>query len=215
MLRRSIPQYDVMRRAVFDLAVAHARAKTEILDLGCSRGESIAALVHKLGAYNRYVGVDVSDPMLAVCRERFKGYIDAGVVRIRKMDLREDFPPMGESCSVILSILTIQFTPIEYRQKIIESVHSSLVRGGAFLFVEKILGADSMIDAEIVKLYRDFKIANGYTQDDVERKRLALEGVLVPVTSRWNEDLLRQAGFKRLDCFWRWMNFAGWIAVKE
>ena len=42
----------------------------------------------------------------------------------------------------------------------------------------------------------------------------SLEGVLVPVTASWNEELLAKAGFKQIDCFWRWMNFAGWIAIK-
>jgi tRNA (cmo5U34)-methyltransferase len=43
---------------------------------------------------------------------------------------------------------------------------------------------------------------------------LSLEGVLVPVTAAWNEYLLRSAGFSHVDCFWRWMNFAAWVAVK-
>ena len=25
---------------------------------------------------------------------------------------------------------------------------------------------------------------------------------------------LRDAGFKEVDCFWRWMNFAAWVAIK-
>lgn len=29
-----------------------------------------------------------------------------------------------------------------------------------------------------------------------------------------NEDLLRMTGFKKIDCFWRCLNFAGWIAIK-
>ena len=43
---------------------------------------------------------------------------------------------------------------------------------------------------------------------------LSLEGVLVPVTARWNEELLREEGFTSVDCFWRHLNFAGWVAVK-
>jgi len=54
-----------------------------------------------------------------------------------------------------------------------------------------------------------------YTTEQIERKRLALEGVLVPVTARWNEDLLRDAGFRQVECFWRWLNFAGWVGVRE
>ena len=67
----------------------------------------------------------------------------------------------------------------------------------------------SMVDA-----YLDGKRAAGYTEDQIQRKKLSLEGVLVPVTARWNEELLRMAGFRSVDCFWRWMNFAAWIAVK-
>ena len=40
-------------------------------------------------------------------------------------------------------------------------------------------------------------------------------GVLVPVTAHWNEELLRQEGFTSVDCFWRHLNFAGWVAVKS
>ncbi len=45
-------------------------------------------------------------------------------------------------------------------------------------------------------------------------EHFALEGVQVPVTAKWNEDLLRAAGFRNVECYWRWMNFAAWVAVK-
>ena len=43
---------------------------------------------------------------------------------------------------------------------------------------------------------------------------VALEGVLVPVTASWNAELLRSAGFTDVDVFWRWLNFAGFVAIK-
>jgi tRNA (cmo5U34)-methyltransferase len=55
---------------------------------------------------------------------------------------------------------------------------------------------------------------NGYTEEEINSKRIALEGVLVPVTAKWNEQLLRDAGFNQVECFWRNLNFAGWIAIK-
>ncbi|MGH3921557.1 MAG: hypothetical protein ACRDS1_01640 [Pseudonocardiaceae bacterium] len=42
-----------------------------------------------------------------------------------------------------------------------------------------------------------------YTQEEIDRKRLSLEGVLVPVTAKWNVEMLRAAGFQQVDCFWR------------
>jgi tRNA (cmo5U34)-methyltransferase len=49
----------------------------------------------------------------------------------------------------------------------------------------------------------------------IDRKRLSFEGVLVTVTARSNKELLRSVGFTQVDCFWHWMNFAGWVAVRE
>jgi tRNA (cmo5U34)-methyltransferase len=37
---------------------------------------------------------------------------------------------------------------------------------------------------------------------------------MVPLTAKWNECLLRKSGFRQINCFWRWMNFAGQIALK-
>jgi tRNA (cmo5U34)-methyltransferase len=45
-------------------------------------------------------------------------------------------------------------------------------------------------------------------------KRKSLEGVLMPLTENWNINLLKETGFKKIDCFWRNLNFAGWIAIK-
>ncbi len=212
MLRRSILQYEVMRSAVFDTACRFVKPKTDILDLGCSRGEALAPFVEKFGAFNRYVGVDVSAPMLAAARERFAGLISSGIVEIRECDLRAKFPPVR--ASAILSVLTLQFTPIEYRQRIIRDVYRHLIPGGAFLLVEKVLGADADIDRVMTDQYLGLKAEHGYTPEQIERKRLSLEGVLVPVTAAWNEDLIRQAGFVHADCIWRWMNFAAWVAIK-
>ena len=213
MLQRSIPQYDIMRQLCFELGYPFVQEGTDIVDLGCSRGEALAPFIDKFGAHNRYIGIEVSKPMLEASRARFQGLINCGVASIREIDLRREYPPA--LASITLCILTLQFTPIEYRQRILRDIFKATLAGGALLLVEKVLGSTAEIDAFMVARYLDHKKAMGYTQDQIERKRLSLEGVLVPVTAAWNEELLRMAGFSQIDCFWRWMNFAGWIAVKE
>lgn len=213
MLERSIPQYEVMRQSCFDLACRYARRNTAIVDLGCSRGEAIAALIDKFGAHNRFVGLEISQPMLDAARQRFQGLIDCSVVDIREWDLRQRDYPLS-NVSVTLAILTVQFVPIEHRLRLLRNIYQSLNHGGALIFVEKVLGATADIDTVMVDAYYGLKAHNGYSQEQIERKRLSLEGVLVPVTASWNEEMLRNTGFVEVDCFWRWMNFAGWIAVK-
>ena len=212
MLARSIPQYDVMRESVTGLALRYVYPNSDILDLGCSRGEAMAPLVEKLGKSNRFVGIEKSRPMLSVCRDRFASQIAEGYVEILDVDLRYTFPDIAPS--VALSILFLQFVPIEYRQKLVSSVYQAMRYGGAFIVVEKVLGSTASIDQDFVECYYEMKRKNGYSQEEIDRKKLALEGVLVPVTAKWNEEILAGAGFKDIECFWRWMNFAGWIAKK-
>ena len=212
MLSRSIPQYEVMRKACTDIAKLFVKPSTDIVDLGCSRGEAMAPLISEFGAYNRFIGVEVSEPMLKASRQRFEGYINAGFVDILNLDLRKDYPPALSS--VTLSILTIQFTPIEHRLKILRNIWKHTIAGGCLIIVEKVLGRTAEIDNLMVSLYYELKSDHGYTQEQIERKRLSLEGILVPCQANWNEKMLYEAGFQQVDCFWRWMNFAGWIAIK-
>ncbi|MDX2231335.1 MAG: methyltransferase [Leptolyngbyaceae cyanobacterium bins.349] len=213
MLQRSIPDYETMRQAVIDLAVKYAIADGAIVDLGCSRGENIARLLNLLPNDIRFLGIDVSEPMLQAARERFTHKLNSKQVRIENFDLRHGYPVVKD-VGVTLAILTLQFTPIEYRQQIVRNIYKSTRLGGCLILVEKVIGATADLDDCMVNLYYALKGQNGYSQDEIQRKRLSLEGVLVPVTARWNEELLSGAGFRQVDCFWRWMNFAGWVAVK-
>ena len=97
----------------------------------------------------------------------------------------------------------------------VQEVYDRTLPGGAFILVEKVLGSSAPVDAILTDLYEDLKRRNGYSQQNIDRKRLSLEGVLVPLTAGWNENLLRRAGFGDVECFWRSLNFAGWVAVKR
>jgi len=212
MLRRSIPQYDVMRQTVFDVGCRFVKKETDIVDLGCARGEALAPFVDRYGAQNRYLGIEVSEPMLAATRQRFGGLIGTGLMRVQDCDLRYSYP-MAKA-SLTLSIFTIQFVPIEYRPRLLADVFASTIPGGAIILAEKIIGSTGANDRLFVDMYYDMKRRNGYSQQEIDRKRFSLEGVLVPVTAKWNEDLLHEAGFTRVENFWRWMNFGAWLGVK-
>ena len=206
MLERSIPGYNDMRELVTKIGCNYLKPNTTIMDIGCSNGNAVAPFIRAFGEDYKFVCLDVSEPMIAEIKKRF-GFIDA-----RLYDITRGLPEVD--CGLILSILTLQFTPIEYRQKIMKDIYERLVPGGAFIMVEKVLGNTEEIDSVLVNEYYQIKADNMYTQEQIAAKRKSLEGVLVPITARWNEDLLRSVGFYKVDCFWRYLNFAGWIAVK-
>jgi tRNA (cmo5U34)-methyltransferase len=208
MLGRSIPQYETMRNAVTSLADKFAGHGDTILDIGCSNGLGLERIVDRIGKRCDYIGVEISDPMLEQARER----LPKERVSIYKQDLRFEFPDCRPS--VILSVLTLMFIPIEYRQQVLANCYERMSKGGALIIVEKILGETADLNNLYVTEYLSMKARNGYSREEIDRKRYSLEGVLVPLTAKWNEQMLRSAGFRYIDCFWRWMNFAGWVAIK-
>lgn len=211
MLRRSIPQIDVMRGLVGDLTERYRVPGTAVVDLGASRGDAIAPIVERAGGRNRFHLVEVSSPMAEVCRARFAG-VDG--VHVHEHDLRVGYPEVG-SASVTLCVLALQFIPIQHRQRILRDVWRSTLPGGALILVEKVLGSDAEADEALVALYHDLKERNGYSRDEIDRKAASLEGVLVPVTARWNEELLQAAGFTTVECVWRCLSFGAWLAVRS
>lgn len=215
MLQRSIPNYEDMRRMVTRAACNLVESLTisgppSVVDLGASRGAALAPIIDQMGHGARYLAYDVSEPMLAACQERFRdcGYL----VGVNKHDLREGIPREARGAAVMLSVLTMQFIPIEYRQRVLQQVAYSLRPGGALILVEKVLGATAELDSLEVDLYYDVKRGHGYSEEAITRKKMSLEGVLVPLTARMNEDLILAAGFSGVDCVWAWSNFRAWVA---
>lgn len=213
MLSRSIPDYECMRELVYRVARNFVKEGTNVLDIGCSVGTSSELLIKKFGAKCNFVLTDVSQPMIAKCRDKYSSEIQEGYVSVKYGDLREGLPVKG--CSLILSCLTVQFTPIEYRQFIFKSIYDSLEHGGALILVEKVMGNSYDIDKVLVSEYSDIKRENQYTEEQIKSKRKSLEGALVPLTAQMNESLLTTSGFRKIDTFWRYLNFCAILAVKD
>ena len=213
MLGRSIPGYENMRDTVIKMISPIITNGGHILDLGCSHGEMIAKLIKDLGSsmYVNYVGIDSSTAMVSKARTRFADdervtIVHGNIADAEMQRLRYDS---------ILSILTLQFIPIEHRQDILKQVHDALTPNGCFILVEKVLGESSSGQDHLVSVYHQMKKDNGYSEEQVEAKRLSLQNVLVPVRASENIRMLKSAGFSVVQPFWQNLNFVGIYASKE
>jgi tRNA (cmo5U34)-methyltransferase len=212
MLERSIPEYEKLRELVYKISLRFQVDRTHIVDLGASTGLSLEKIINAFKNKNKYIAVECSKSMVAELNKKFKSEIKSGMMFVENKDLRHDYPV--SISSIVYSIFTIQFIPLEYRQGLIEKIYKSLTTGGCFVFVEKVLGESSHLNSIFIDEYLEYKKQNNYSDEQIERKKIALEGVLVPLTASWNVSLLKDAGFRFVDCFWRYLNFCGWIAVK-
>lgn len=217
MLTRSIPGYEQMRDLVFRIGSQFVRNGHTVVDLGASRGEASSKFIETFTSCD-FLLLEISKDMRAELHERFDHLNN---VHIRNYDLRtktgelESFLTTHHTPTLVLSILTLIFVPINYRPSIIQAVYNSLEVGGAFIVVEKVLGNSAATQEMLVDAYHQYKHDHGYSWEDIERKKAALEGVQVPISSSANIELLRSAGFDVVECFWRHLNFCGYIAIKR
>jgi len=195
-----------------ELAVAFAAEGSNIYDLGCSTGTTLALLHEQLPVKAHLIGVDNSAEMLDQCRAKFVERKLADTVELRLADLDQGIEI--ENASVVLLVLTLMFVRPLHREKLMRQIHAGMRDNGCLLVVEKVLGDGSLFNRLFIERYYAYKRRRGYSELEISQKREALENVLVPYRLRENRELLLNAGFREVEVFFKWYNFAGFVAVK-
>jgi tRNA (cmo5U34)-methyltransferase len=212
MVSRSVPFYGEMQRMIGEMAADFAVEGSSLYDLGCATGNTLLALDPVVHPEVRFIGVDNSAEMLAKAREKLA---EVGFKRPHELieaDLDHGLDMVN--ASVVVMNLTLQFVRPLHREKVIRDVAGGLGDQGCLLLVEKLTMADSLFNRLFIKYYYELKRRNGYSDTEISRKREALENVLIPYRRDENVALLRSAGFKHVEVFFRWYNFCGMVAVK-
>jgi tRNA (cmo5U34)-methyltransferase len=106
------------------------------------------------------------------------------------------------------------FIAQKHRQDVVKKIYDGLNVGSAFIMVEKVIGSNARFDEMWIELYHDMKHRNGVSEVDIFKKTRSIRGVLKPNTVDENIRLLNSVGFKDVDMFFKWGNFAGFIAIK-
>lgn len=213
MLERSVPFYNETQQMIADFAEIFAQDGTCIYDLGCSTGTTLLGIGKVLAGRDiRLVGVDWSEDMLIKAKEKLETNGLGGRCELIRSDLNRNMSL--EPASMVVMNLMLQFIRPLYRDRLIQNIYEALVNKGCLIFVEKVLVSDSLLSRLYIDLHYRFKQRKGYSKLEISRKREALENVLVPYRVTENIELLTRNGFKTVDLFFQWYNFAGFIAVK-
>jgi tRNA (cmo5U34)-methyltransferase len=150
--------------------------------------------------------------MLEKARRRLQDQGLSEAVELRCGDLNEDIPL--ERASLVTMCWTLQFIRPMQRERLIRRLHEALVPGGALIVTEKVLAGSPAMNQLFIERYYEFKKRNGYSNEEIARKREALENVLVPFRLDENIVLFRRSGFEIVETFFQWYNFVGFLCVK-
>ena len=169
--------------------VEHVPDQVErILDLGCGDGRLAAVVLEARPDALQAVGVDSSEPMLDLARERFGG---DGRVSLLSHDLLEPLPEVG-AFDVVVSGFAIHHLPHERKRSLFGEITQILRPGGVFANLEVVQCATEELQAEF---YRRIERPGGDPEDRLAEIEPQLE---------W----MRDAGLAQVDCAWRWRGFA-------
>ena len=216
MVGRSVPFYAELQQMLADLTLQFTPANDgAICDLGCSTGTTIDFILSNPSCPPTVhaFGVDNAPAMLDQAREKLDSHVRANRVTFITADL--DGELQLPSVNVVLMNWTLQFVRPIHREALVRRIFSSLKPGGALLMAEKVLVEDSLLNRLYIELYYRYKAKQGYTAEEIQRKRESLENVLVPYRVEENVELLQRCGFSAFDTCFRWFNWAAFVAIKR
>ncbi|MDC0932403.1 carboxy-S-adenosyl-L-methionine synthase CmoA [Arcobacteraceae bacterium] len=209
MLSRSVPHYEDMLNLTTSFALKYTSENSTIYDLGCSTATTLINIAKNSKHDLNLVGIDTSSAMLDRAKHKTNAYgIDIEFIEDDIFNV--DF----KTSNVIISNYTLQFIRPMKREQLVKKIYNSLEVGSVFIFSEKVITDNKILNKQFIDEYYDFKKTQGYSEFEISQKREALENVLIPYSYEENKKMILDAGFKNFDCLFKWINFATFIAIK-
>lgn len=191
--RREIPDY----LRVIDLCVRviakGGQPQPRIIDVGSATGETLRQL-HQAG-YRDIYGVEASIDMIN------RSFDQATLIH------SDDFPEAQGPFDYVLNNWTLHFirNPLAY----LEAIKRSMTPGGTLILSDKVTSSPLTHD-----LYYDYKRSHGVTEEEIEKKRKQIEGVLVTYPFTWYLNALNNLGFEQIEIINANTAFVTFMAVK-
>lgn len=209
MVTRSVPLYFETLEMTLAWCQRYSQPESTIVDIGCSTGTMIDLMLRYVDKNNQYLAIDSSSAM-----------IDKARVKLKEKSLNVQFE-CGDACeialgrpSVVIANYTLQFLSVEKRRGLINKIYHSLLPGGLFFLTEKVASNHASFHKTAISIHENFKKNEGYSRTEIERKKEALDNVLIPLTYQEQIRMLESAGFEQADAVLKWNNFTSIVALK-
>jgi tRNA (cmo5U34)-methyltransferase len=187
MLSRSVPFYDDVRGLIISLILAQQSDGKSVLDLGSSTAKFLLDLHSKLDSKMKLKGLDNSQAMLDRATQKCHAF-GADI----ELELADMLNYEYKNEDIIVANYTLQFIRPMQRVELVKKLYSSLNDDGIFIFSEKVVFEDKVLDKELIDIYYEYKKKQGYSDYEIAQKREALENVLIPFTIEENIQMCKE-----------------------
>jgi tRNA (cmo5U34)-methyltransferase len=210
MLNRSVPFYKEMQRLTINFTLNFLEKNDKVYDLGCSTASTLIELSKHSKKNLKLIGIDNSEAMLNRAKKKSKAFgVDIDFICDDLDNISYD------DAKLIISNYTLQFIRPLQREKLVQKIYNNLKKDGVFIFSEKVISSNKILDKQYIDEYYEFKKTQGYSEFEISQKREALENVLIPYTEDENKKMILDAGFSHCETLFKWVNFATFIAIKK
>lgn len=212
MVQRSIPLYRDVTKFTADWVINFYQPGTAIIDIGCSTGTTTHQIAQRLTQAASFLAIDSSDAMIRRAEEKLNDLPSQHKLHLVCNDVMAVTLPKA---SAVVINYTLQFLPVASRQQLMQRIFEALVPGGIVMISEKVRHASPSFQELGTSIYESFKERQGYSRTEIEKKKEALENVLIPFTEAEHRKLLEQSGFKNVESVMKWNTFMTLVAQKD
>lgn len=191
----SIPQYLSVIDKCIQVTKQSGMTNPKIIDVGCAIGRTLQRFYDE--GYHNLVGVDNSGAMLKK--------ISVPGVTLSESD---NFPTELAPFDIVIANWTLHF--IDSREEYIEDITNSLTPTGKLILTEKTTSSAITQD-----MYKNFKRANGLSEEHIREKELQLKGVLTPYPVQWYFNLFSKLGYDSVDIISAEYGFVTFLAQRN
>jgi tRNA (cmo5U34)-methyltransferase len=207
--RQLVPCFDDFYGTALEVIPFPSDAAISVLDLGAGTG-LLASFVAAAFPRAELTLVDISEEMLGRARERFAA--TPARVCFEVLDFGQaPLPPA--MYDLVVSALAIHHLEDEQKQALFRRVYATLRTGGAFINAEQVHGATPAVEQRFQATWHRKAVEKGASAEDIEQ---AIERMRADRTATLADQLrwLEAAGFRDVDCFYKYYRFAVYAGFK-
>jgi ubiquinone/menaquinone biosynthesis C-methylase UbiE len=217
----AIPYRQEILSIIAGIATAFVAERPKILDLGCGYGD-VTAEVLKMKPQASVCLVDFSDEMIRLSEERFNGNPR---IRTIKHDLNTGIAneAIGKEFDVVVSCFALHHTELTNRVKLYSEIRRALKPDGLFINGDRFKEEFPVINEYVFDNWLSYRVQQ-------IREKLGKETTLAEVKKTQNvtdKELgdrpgtiwdmrrdLKKAGFRYVDCLWKYQTLAIIVAAR-
>jgi len=209
-IRRRIPLYREIQTLMTSLLPFPKKEYLRVLDLGCGTGETSISLLKEY-PLARVTGIDSSPDLLEAARKKVKHTtwrVDFLCQDIRVAGGQWPVVKGTEEFDVIVSGFSLHFLTPDEKEEILRKCLALLKDGGMFIDSEAVLSPSENVYNMYMDKWKDFMRSNGFSDEEIGFHILKFLRDVKPMTVDNQLGLMRKAGFRDVECYFKYLNWA-------